>query len=166
MQKTLVLIRHAHRDNSKREVDNGLDEKGKEQAKALKKFFTERFSKSDLNGGLWLVSSPKLRCVETLQPIAKAIDQAVDRHPGLDEQSDKESLKAFEGRVHSFLHEWMESKVSLTLLCSHGDWLPLATERLLGFHQSFKKGAWLEMEWTYGRGELRWYVPSFKNLFK
>ncbi len=166
MQKTLILIRHAHRDNSKRELDNGLDEKGREQAKLIKKFFTERFSKSDLEGGLWLVSSPKLRCVETLLPIAKAVDQEVDRHPGLDEQIDRESLKVFETRIHSFLHEWSEAKVALTLLCSHGDWLPLAAERLLGFQQSFKKGAWLELEWAYGRGELRWYIPTFKPLFK
>ncbi len=166
MQKTLILIRHAHRDTSKRELDNGLNEKGREQAKALRRFFSERFSKTDLAGGLWLVSSPKLRCVETLEPIAKTINQEVDRHPGLAEQSEKESLKAFEARINLFLQEWMESKVALTLLCSHGDWLPLASGRLLGFQQSFKKGAWLELEWSYGRGELRWYVPSFKTLLK
>lgn len=166
MQKTLVLVRHAHRDNSKREVDNGLDEKGREQAKAVKKFFTERFSKADLETGLWLVSSPKIRCVETLQPIAKAMDASVDVHPGLDEQSARENLKAFEARIQSFLREWMESKVGLTVLCSHGDWLPLATQQLLGIPQSFKKGAWLEVDWNSANAELRWYIPSFKPLFK
>ncbi len=166
MQKTLVLVRHAHRDNSKREVDNGLDEKGREQAKALKKFFSERFSKDELGKGLWLVSSPKLRCIETLQPIAKSMDRAVDVHPSLDEQSARENLKAFEARIQGFLREWMESKVLLTVLCSHGDWLPLAAQQLVGVPQSFKKGAWLELEWDSVRAEIRWYIPTFKPLFK
>lgn len=166
MQKTLVLIRHAHRDNSKRDLDNGLDEKGREQAKALKKFFSERFSEDDAGKGLWLVSSPKLRCQETLQPIAKALDRRVDAHPGLDEQSAKENLRAFEVRIQGFLREWMESKVPITLLCSHGDWLPMAVQQLLGLPMSFKKGAWLELDWESGHSELRWYIPSFKTLFK
>lgn len=166
MQKTLVLIRHGHRDNSQRELDNGLDDKGREQAKALRRFFTERFSGPDLEQGLWLVSSPKLRCVETLQPLAKSVARPVDKHPSLDEQSAKETGRDFETRVQGFLREWMESKVALTLVCSHGDWLPVASQQLLGISQAFKKGAWLELEWVSGAGELRWYVPSFKYFFK
>lgn len=166
MQKTLILIRHGHRDNSRREMDNGLDDKGREQAKAIKRFFTERFSKDDTGSGLWLVSSPKLRCVETLQPIAKALDRPVDVHPGLDEQNGRESGKGLEGRVQAFLKEWSDSKARLTVLCSHGDWLPLATVHLLGLQQDFKKGAWFEVEAIGLRGVLRWYIPSFKHFFK
>jgi broad specificity phosphatase PhoE len=166
MQKTLVLIRHAHRDNTQRELDNGLSEKGRDQAKAVKRFFTERFSKEEAGKGLWLVSSPKLRCVETLQPIAKGIERPVDIHPGLDEQGSRESIKAFEGRVQAFLHEWAESKMEITILCSHGDWLPAAALGLLGLHQEFKKGSWLELESDGSAPLLRWYVPTFKHFFK
>lgn len=166
MQKSLILIRHGHRDNTRREVDNGLSDKGREQAKALKRFFTERFSKEDLAKGLWLVSSPKLRCVETLQPIAKAIDRPVDSHPGLDEQSGRETVKAFESRLEAFLKEWMESKTPLTVVCSHGDWLPMAAQKLLGIQPIFKKGGWLELESSGAGHGLRWYVPTFKYFFK
>jgi broad specificity phosphatase PhoE len=166
MQKTLILIRHAHRDNTQRELDNGLSEKGREQAKAIKRFFTERFSKDEVGKGLWLLSSPKLRCIETLQPIAKVMERQVDIHPNLDEQSSRESIKAFEARIQGFLHEWAESKMQLTILCSHGDWLPTAMAQLTGNHQDFKKGAWLELEAEGAFNALRWYIPTFKHFFK
>src|SRR4029079_6552406 len=92
MTKTLVLCRHGHRDNTKRELDNGLTDKGREQAKSIKRFFSERFSDEDLKKGVWFVSSPKLRCIETLQPTAKGLDRPVDAHPDLDEQSSREGL--------------------------------------------------------------------------
>lgn len=166
MQKTLILIRHGHRDNSRRELDNGLTDKGREQAKGIKRFFTERFSKDEYGSGLWILASPKVRCIETLQPLAKAVDRPVDVHPSLDEQSGKEAGKAFEGRVQSFLKEWSESKTQITILCSHGDWLPVATKQLLGVFQDFKKGGWLEIEADGGFNALRWYVPTFKHFFK
>jgi phosphohistidine phosphatase SixA len=166
MTKTLVLCRHAHRDTTQRELDNGLSDKGREQAKSIKRFFSERFSAEDFKRGLWFVSSPKLRCMETLQPTAKEAGRSVDAHPDLDEQSLKEGPQGLENRVNHFLKEWNSSKVGLTILCSHGDWLPLATFRLLGLSQEYKKGAWLEVESDSGRAYLKWYIPSFKTLFK
>ena len=168
MQKTLILIRHAHRDNSRRELDNGLSEKGKDQARAIKRFFTERFSKDDMGRGLWLASSPKLRCVETLQPVAKSVDRPVDVHPGVDEQGLRESTKAFEARVLAFIKEWQESDMGLTLLCSHGDWLPLASAQLLGAPVEMKKGGWLEfvLQGTGVEVNLQWCIPTFKYFFK
>lgn len=166
MSKTLVLIRHAHRDNSQREVDNGLDDKGREQAKSIRRFFMDRFATDEFKRGLWFVSSPKQRCLETLLPTAKGLERSVDVHPDLDEQSLRESGTAFEARIQHFLQEWKQSKAELTVACSHGDWLPMAAYALLGFPQDFKKGAWLEVEWNGGRAALKWYVPSFKALYK
>lgn len=166
MAKTLVLIRHAHRDTTRRELDNGLDDKGRDQAKAIKRFFNSRFGSYDTQKGLWLVSSPKVRCVETLQPAAKSIQRTVDIHPGLDEQSGKEPSGAFEKRVEGFLSEWANSNMELTVLCSHGDWLPLAIRRLLpGVHFEPKKGAWFELEWESGLATLKWCIPSFKSFY-
>ena len=166
MTKTLVLCRHGHRDNSKRELDNGLTDKGRDQAKSIKHFFADRFTPEDLKRGLWFVSSPKLRCQETLLPTAKACERAVDAHPGLDEQSIKESSSGLENRVKQFLSEWSASKVGITVLCSHGDWLPFAAYQLLGVHQEFKKGCWLEIEWISGKAYLKWYVPSFRPFYE
>ena len=165
MQKTLILVRHGHRDTSARLLDNGLSEKGRDQAKAIKKFFLARFAPGDLQGGLWFVSSPKLRCVETLIPVAKALDRTVDQHPLLDEQNMKESSSAMQERVQSFLHEWTHSRIALTVASSHGDWLPMATYHLLGTYIEPRKGSWMEIEWENGRAALRSYIPSFKPFF-
>jgi broad specificity phosphatase PhoE len=161
MSKTLILIRHAHRDNSQRELDNGLTDKGREQVKNLHRFFSGRFAEEHFEGGLWFVSSPKRRCLETLSPLAKVAGAAVDTHPDLDEQAARESDMAFVARVERFLHEWQQAQPEWTFLCSHGDWLPVAADRLLGLRHEFKKGSWFEIEGPL----LRWYVPSFKALY-
>lgn len=166
MTKTLVLCRHAHRDNSRRELDNGLDDKGRDQAKNIRRFMSERFSANDFKDGLWFVSSPKVRCLETLAPSAKDFERPVDTHPDVDEAHAKESVMALEERVRRFLKEWSTSKVGFTVVCSHGDWLPLATMQLLGIHHEFKKGSWMELEWLAGRAYLKWYVPNFKHFYK
>lgn len=165
MDKTLIIIRHGSRDNTKREIDNGLDDKGKDQAKRIKRFFTSRFSQEDLKSGLWLVSSPKIRCVETLQPIAKALDRPVDIHPGLDEQAPREASAAMEARIQGFLSEWKKSTAGITVLSSHGDWIPMAVSRLLGLSVDPKKGSWLEIAGEAGFNSLRWYIPTFKHFF-
>lgn len=165
MAKTLILIRHGHRDTSRRELDNGLTEKGREQARSVRRFFTSRFGPDDFKNGLWIVSSPKVRCVETLQPLAKAAERKVDVHPGLDEQGARETRAAFEERVHAFLHEWSRSPAELTVLSSHGDWLPVALYHLLGIVTEPKKGSWFELESVGERALLKWYVPSFKPFY-
>lgn len=164
MVKTLVMLRHAHRDTAQRELDNGLSERGREQAKAIRKFFTARFDSKDLGSGLWLVSSPKVRCVETVGPIAKMLNRPVDIHPDLGEQMASEEQKSLSTRVDSFLDEWRDSKAQMTVLCSHGDWLPVACFRLLGLELDIKKGSWLEIEADSGRIRLKWWIPTFKHF--
>ncbi len=151
MDKTLILVRHGHRDNSVRTLDNGLSDKGREQAKAIKRFFAARFPQEELKSGVWFVSSPKVRCIETLLPTAKAFNAEVDAHPLLDEQSSRERIDSLEARVQSFLKEWQKSDVSLTIASSHGDWLPLAMFILTGLHFDPKKGSWFEVDWLGGR---------------
>jgi broad specificity phosphatase PhoE len=164
MTQTLVLIRHGHRDTSRRELDNGLDEKGRDQAKAIKRFFSSRFAGQEFKNGLWIVSSPRVRCMETLLPTAKELGRSVDSHPDLLEQTGRENAKALLGRVQRFLGEWRESRMSLTLVCSHGDWLPLASQLLLGLHLEHKKGSWMEVEREGDHHLLKWHIPSFKPL--
>lgn len=165
MNKTLILIRHAHRETIDRELDNGLSGKGRDQAKSLKRFFAGRFSHQEMKQGLWLVSSPKRRCLETLDPIARAVERRIDIHPGLDEQRAQESVASLTERVQRFLHDWSRHQVPLTVVCSHGDWLPHAAHHLLGVFQEVKKGSWLEIGWDSERAFLKWYVPHFRHFY-
>lgn len=162
MSKTLIFIRHAHRDNTNRSKDNGLTEKGKMQARALKKYFSARFERPE---SLWLVSSPKKRCQETLAPIATVGGYDIDINPDLDEQSTGEQLQKFEQRVQHFIQEWHRMPQEITIVCSHGDWLPVAVYHLLGLRCDFKKGGWLELEWD-GSAQLKWFIPTFKPFFE
>lgn len=161
MKKTLVLIRHAHRDNSVRSRDNGLSDKGRLQARWLRKYYSQRFKKDEL---AWLVSSPKKRCLETIEPIAMYANLAIDVNPDLIEQGDNESRQRFEARVQRYLQDWMQLPQELTLICSHGDWLPCAVFHLLGLQTELKKGSWLELEWS-GKAELKCMIPSFKQFY-
>lgn len=165
MSKRLIFIRHAHRDTSVRQLDNGLTDKGREQAKAIKRYFMSRFDEDDVKGGLWLVSSPKIRCVETLLPLSKSVGRAVDIHPHLNEGEAGEGGRALEARIQNFLNEWKQSKVETTVACSHGDWLPIAVHQLLGIYLDPKKGSWFELEWESDRAELAAYIPSFKHFY-
>ena len=164
MVKKLVLLRHAHRDTTERSLDNGLSLKGKAQAKAIKAFFESRFARQLEAQSLWLVASPKLRCVETLQPVAKAMARDVDRHPLLIEQSARETGDALRARVQKFLREWRDNPTQLTLACSHGDWLPIAVAQLAGLNLEVKKGSWIEFELIDSEPVLRWFIPSFKHF--
>jgi broad specificity phosphatase PhoE len=161
MSKTLVLIRHAHRDTAIRSKDNGLSDKGKGQARALKKYFASRFEKPQ---SVWLVSSPKKRCLETLAPISAVGNYEIDVNPDLDEQGDGESMAKFEERIQHFIKEFQQMPQEMTLVCSHGDWLPMAVFHLLGVRCDFKKGAWFEIEWD-GSAQLKWFIPTFKPFY-
>ncbi len=166
MTKTLVMARHGHRDTTRRELDNGLDSKGRDQAKAIRHFFMERFEGVVDFSKVRLVSSPKLRCLETLKPLSKALGVGVEAHALLDEQFDGESTTDFAKRVRRFLDEWQNSNQVLTVLCGHGDWIPLASNQLVGLRQESKKGSWLELEGNKsGRAILKWYIPTFKPFY-
>ncbi len=130
---TIVLVRHAHRDTSDRMLDNGLSAKGWEQARAVAQEI-RRILESEKAGGdlVELISSPKLRCLETLDPISRILGVGVQIDPRLDEQGAAETGRNFSDRVleyFSFL-KLKENKSAILVLCSHGDWIPEFTYRL------------------------------------
>ena len=138
--KTLLLVRHAHRDKSQgRSLDNGLSEKGRAQARSFRKYFRAQFPKSTPV----LLSSPKRRCIETLEPIAKMSGVGIKVDPRLDEQ--RESDNGFRLRVRRYCNRLKARKDSLLVLCSHGDWIPLAIEELTALSVQLPKGAWVEI---------------------
>jgi broad specificity phosphatase PhoE len=145
-----ILIRHAHRDTHRgtegRALDNGLSAKGRRQAAKLQKYFKRRFGK---DAQLILMTSPSKRCQETLQPISKLTSRKLVVSKELSEQNSRESSAAFEKRVNRFLKSHAKAK-GMLVICSHGDWIPRAVERLSGarlhLEEGVKKGSWIEIE--------------------
>ena len=162
MAKTLVLIRHAHRDIEFDSADNSLSQKGQAQAIRLLDFYRDRFGLD--KAGVTLLSSPKQRTRETLRPIAEALGREIRIEPLLDEEGSGGAR--LDLRVEQFIEKWMSGPPGMTIACTHGDWLPIAAYKLLRLHIQFKKASWFEVEDEMGQIELRWMIPSFKCLYE
>lgn len=142
MTKDIVLIRHAHRDTGAgRLVDNGLSPKGKKQAKSIREFYRSQFLATP--AALW--SSPYQRCVETLRPLGKSLEQEVLILPTLAEQQPEESTEAFAKRVKGVAKDCLSGEFERLLICSHGDLLPMLLEELTGNVLWLRKGAWVHL---------------------
>jgi 8-oxo-(d)GTP phosphatase len=143
--KTLVIIRHAHRNKPHgNEGDDGLSRKGQRQARRARDYYKERYGKAKPE----LLSSAKRRCTETLDPIAEITGTEVVISPLLMEQGgiDKaENFAAAQKRVRQFCEEWRSSKKKLTVVSSHGDLIPEILKYLTGANADLKKGGWAEI---------------------
>ncbi len=138
--KKLILVRHAHRDTDEgRERDNGLSQKGFRQTEKVLSYWLQQ----PLPGAAF-ISSPKRRCVETLEPLAQELKQSLEIDPSLDEQRKHESDAAFRARVKHSLNALKDSSAPIVVVCSHSDWLTSALEELTGEPVELKKGAWTE----------------------
>ncbi len=136
--KILVLVRHAHRDTSHKEADNGLSASGHKQAIRLKKELAPKFQGEKPV----FLSSPKLRCIETLEPLAEEFDKKVNIDPLLNEEGSTESTYEFVDRIKNFIDWWKDKAPQVTIACSHGDWLPEAVRLLTGKETEFAKSGW------------------------
>jgi 8-oxo-dGTP diphosphatase len=137
LAKILILVRHAHRDKPMGGIlDNGLSEKGRRQAKRVR----ERFE-AELGGSAraYLVSSPKARCRETLEPLSQLLGTEIAINEMLNEG------EPVIQKVRSFLEWWRLKGPSLTVICSHGDWLPVCIGELTGVPYELAKGGWAEL---------------------
>lgn len=160
MNKTLVLIRHAHRETKNgREQDNGLSSKGRRQVRKLFDFYFKRFPEVE-SPLLW--SSPKRRCIETLLPLANKLEKKLINRKELDEQNAEESSKEFINRMESLLKEIRQSKKELIILCSHGDWIPVFLKQVIGIKMTLKKGGWAELDSLNEKQfTLTWLIQDF-----
>lgn len=153
--RKLILLRHAHRDTTDgRERDNGLSEKGRDQAKAVGRYFRERFPKETPI----LLSSPKVRCIETLLPLSDRLKIDVKILEDLDEQND--SAASYARRIEKFFRWWKSRAPETVVACSHGDWIPAFTRLAIGTEVDMKKGGWLEIESRDGAVKLRWLLQK------
>ncbi|MFM8270359.1 MAG: SixA phosphatase family protein [Pseudomonadota bacterium] len=158
MTKTLIIIRHAHRDTDKgRELNNGLSDKGRKQVRKVFDFYFERFPEIEKP---ILLSSGRKRCMETLEPLARKLERRLTVNPLLMEQTSKETTAQFKQRVRRFKKEWEKSTAELTLICSHGDWIPVFLKELLGTTIHLKKGGWAEVV-QLEDPELTWLIQEF-----
>jgi broad specificity phosphatase PhoE len=147
MSPTLLIVRHAHRDKSLGgEADNGLSAKGRKQSSRVLERFVECFGEQFAGAGsVKVLSSPKRRCVETVQPIAEHLGTKVRLEALLDEGENLEL------RAKRFFQEWKKDSPKLMVICSHGDWIPCFLELATGVQTDLAKGGWIRLENRDGR---------------
>jgi 8-oxo-dGTP diphosphatase len=128
----VLLVRHAiakERDRWEGDDDlRPLTTRGERQAEALVSLLSEyRVTR--------IASSPSLRCVQTVTPLAKALGSHVDREGALAEGN---------GRAAASLIERLLEQGDDVVLCTHGDVIPDVMEALgLDCHRCAKGSTWL-----------------------
>jgi len=113
----LYLVRHA-KAGSRHDFQGDdrlrpLSPPGRRQAEALGKQLVEA-------GVQHFISSPSLRCIQTLRPAATAVGAKIDTDERL-----------FEGRSFVGVIDLMTELPDATALCSHGDVIPETIEALV-----------------------------------
>ena len=113
-QATIYLVRHAHAGN--RETFDGddryrpLSKKGRAQAVVIGELLAARMS--DLEGAV-LLSSPYVRCYQTVEPLSTTLDRRIVTDDRLAEGYSRDGAL-------SILAEIADGSV----VCSHGDVIP------------------------------------------
>jgi len=152
---TVLLVRHAdagsrgawkHDDRLR-----PLTDRGRDQALGLVRAIGDRHALDRL------VSSPSVRCIGTLAPVAAALTLDIELDLALAEGEDPRAALAL-------AREACEPGVGL-VLCSHGDVIPAMLEVLesegldLGRHAQCQKGSAWVLEGEHGRFHTSRYVP-------
>ena len=156
LKKVLVVVRHAHRTQGGVDSDNGLSKKGQKQAEQIYKYYRASFGKRKPV----IFTSPKKRCVETIQKIAKKFSIEPIQSDILDEGGDL-GKKAI-----LFMSQWSKSRDLFTLICSHGDFIPLLLEKMIGARIQLDKGGLAEIEMNQERPDLRYIIQNFDFIYK
>jgi 8-oxo-(d)GTP phosphatase len=143
LRPLVLLVRHARAGDRAEWTDDDrvrpLDKKGRRQAEALV---------APLAGYALtrLVSSPYVRCVETLEPLATRLKLPIEREDAIAEGASAEEGLALLGRLGP----------GPVVLCTHGD----VMESLVGEDAPKKKGStWLLARHERGVQRLRYWPP-------
>lgn len=128
----IYFLRHAHRDTHDPQADNGLSDKGWEQCQAIVDYFKKHVPKIEA-----VRSSPKLRCLQTTEFLAKAYKLNVSEDWALDECGES-SDRDFRDRIVKFLDK-LQSEKKTVVLGTHGDVLDVIL-RWGGQKGEIKKG--------------------------
>ena len=156
---TLLIVRHAEADARSSwegpDVLRPLSARGRRQASGLVQVLGDQFAMGRL------VSSPSLRCIETLSPLAAtlcldlevsgALAEGVDPAPAIELARSGADLPSSEGTL---------------VLCSHGDLIPEILDALraadevdLGPHPRCQKGSTWVLEGKRGKFTTATYIP-------
>ncbi|MBU6153570.1 MAG: phosphoglycerate mutase family protein [Bdellovibrionales bacterium] len=150
MSRTLIFIRHAHRDTEDPSRDNGLSEKGKAQVTDLVHYFKSWCNREHEDARIKLMCSPKKRCIQTLEPIAAALERKLDVDARISEVQFLETEVSVRERLEAFLQDWKSRSSEVTLVCSHGDVIPLCVQMLTGARIGIKKAGFVQIEGVAG----------------
>lgn len=112
----LILLRHAEKEFSG--PDPGLSTRGLAQAKALIKLIGEG---EDWPTPSRILSSPKRRAQQTVQPLAETLKLKIDIRDDLDERRSHESNAGFRQRLRRLVTELEESTEECVVWCTHLD---------------------------------------------
>jgi 8-oxo-(d)GTP phosphatase len=153
---TAYVVRHAKAgDRSEWPGDDRLrplSKPGRRQARELVRFFEGRAIDR-------ILSSPAVRCVETVRPLAEERSLVVEVHDEFEEGASLEGVLDLLDRLAS------EDAV----LCGHGDLIPAAVEHLerhgaiVGHRRGWKKGSVWVLEREAGLIVRARYVPPFDD---
>lgn len=151
---SIFLVRHAKAGKrsqwDREDALRPLDDAGRRQALAL----ADRLSEYD---PVALVSSPAVRCRETLEPLAERCGLVVVSEP-----------KLYEELPYEIALDYVMGVADRTVLCSHGDVIPAIIDALVrrgmhveGMRDSRKASVWvLEREGDAFTQGLVWAPPS------
>jgi len=156
---TLLLVRHAEANPRSgwdgADVLRPLSAKGRRQATGLVHVLGDQFAIGRLE------SSPSLRCIETLSPLAATLGLTLDVAESLAEGVDPDPAvrQARSGAT-------LPSSAGALVLCSHGDMIPAILEALavedsidLGPSTRCQKGSIWVLEGKRGRFSSATYIP-------
>jgi broad specificity phosphatase PhoE len=150
MSKTLILIRHAHREVVEPAEDNGLSAKGRGQVEGLVEHLHRHLQREFDGVRPRFLCSPKKRCRETLGPVAQREKCEFKVDPRLSECSPVETSREFLERIRQFAQEWKQGGKELTVICSHGDWIPEFVAEIANARISIKKAGYVEIREVAG----------------
>ena len=142
-EKYLFIVRHAHRDTTNKMLDNGLSEKGRGQSKKIRDSLSRELGEDQVI----ILSSPKARCIETLEPLAEALGIEIEIDPKLDEHGPSETTASFRERTKIFAEFIGKKKFHRMVICSHGDWIPEFTAFILGKGIDLEKAGMIELRY-------------------
>lgn len=149
----MIVVRHGHRDKGGGgEADNGLSAQGRKHAERIRARFGKKFPGEKAA----LISSPKLRCRETLLPLAESLGVTIQNSAYLDEGGD------LPVKCQEFFEAFSRGRDSLVVICTHGDWIPEFLEQAVGSPIELDKGAWAQFEGRAGERypQLRWLLQK------
>ena len=153
---TLLLVRHAEAESrtgwSAPDVLRPLSNRGRRQAAGLVHLLGDQVAIARL------VSSPSLRCIETLAPLAAVLGCSLEISPALAEGAEPEdAVELSRTAAHAG---------PALVLCSHGDLIPKLLELLhasdgvdLGRSPRCQKGSTWRFEGDHGRFVTAAYLP-------